>query len=237
MKPTNIAGETFTRAEQRLFARLDCPAKIQAFLDGIPYSDEDIYRCPRRVMRDRKAHCFDGALFAAAAPRRLGYPPLVIDMLADNDDDHLLALYKVDGHWGAVAKSNFVGLRFREPVFRGVRELVMSYFEQFYNVRRQKTLRSYTVPLNLSVFDKLDWMTRDEPLDAIADRLEGRRQVFVVTPAMVARLEPVDRRSFEAGLQGANPNGLYKPAKGSSLPLRLRSPLPSVGDFAGQGSG
>ena len=230
------AGETFTRAEQRLFARLDSPAKIQAFLDGIPYSDEDTYRCPRRVMRDRKAHCFDGALFAAAALRRLGYPPLVIDMLADNDDDHLLALYKVDGHWGAVAKSNFAGLRFREPVFRSVRELVMSYFEQFYNVRREKTLRSYTVPLNLSAFDRLQWMTRDEPLDAIADCLERRRQVLVVTPAMVDRLEPVDRRSFEAGLQGANPNGLYRPARDSSLPLRLRSPLPPVGDFAGQGS-
>jgi hypothetical protein len=194
-----------------LLARLDGPSKIQAFLDGIPYSDEDIYRCPCRVMRERKAHCFDGALFAAAALRRLGYPPLVIDMLAENDDDHLLALYKVDGHWGAVAKSNFVGLRFREPVYRSVRELAMSYFEQFYNVRREKTLRSYTVPLNLAVFDRLHWMTRDAPLDAIADCLDKRRQVFVVTPAMVARLGSVDRRSFEAGLQGANPNGLYRP--------------------------
>ncbi|HET7087432.1 MAG TPA: hypothetical protein VFL17_02165 [Anaerolineae bacterium] len=213
MKATAAPDDTFTRAERKFLARLDSPVKIQAFLDGIPYSDEDIYRCPRRVMRDRKAHCFDGALFAAAALRRLGYPPLVIDMLADNDDDHLLALYKVDGHWGAVAKSNFVGLRLREPVYRTVRELVMSYFEQFYNVRREKTLRSYTVLLNLAVFDRLHWMRRDEPLDAIADCLDKRRRVFVVTPAMVGRLQPVDKRSFQAGLQGANPNGLYRPPR------------------------
>lgn len=213
MKATAASGDTFTRAEQKLLTRLDSPSKIQAFLDSIPYSDEDIYRCPCRVMRDRKAHCFDGALFAAAALRRLGYPPLVIDMLADNDDDHLLALYKVDGHWGAVAKSNFVGLRLREPVYRSVRELVMSYFEQFYNVRREKTLRSYTIPLNLAVFDRLHWTTRDEPLDAIADCLDKRRRVSVVTPAMVDRLQPVDKRSFQAGLQGANPNGLYRPPR------------------------
>jgi len=213
MKASTVSAQTFTRAEQKLLTRLDSPSKIQAFLDSVPYSDEDIYRCPRRVVRDRKAHCFDGALFAAAALRRLGYPPLVIDMLADNDDDHLLALYRVDGHWGAVAKSNFVGLRLREPVYRTVRELVMSYFEQFYNVRREKTLRSYTVPLNLAVFDRLHWVTRDEPVDAIADCLDKRRQVFVVTPAMVHRLQPVDKRSFQAGLQGANPNGLYRPAR------------------------
>src|SRR3990172_60801 len=211
MKASTASAETLTRVEQRLLTRLDSPSKIQTFLDSIPYSAEDIYRCPRRVMRDRRAHCFDGELFAAAALRRLGYPPLVIDMLADHDDDHLLALYKVDGHWGAVAKSNFVGLRFREPVYRTVRELAMSYFEHFYNVRREKTLRSYTVPLNLAVFDRLHWMMRDEPLDAIADCLDKRRQVFVVTPAMVDRLQPVDKRSFQAGLQGANPNGLYRP--------------------------
>ncbi len=213
MKATAASDDTFTRAERKFLARLDSPVRIQAFLDSIPYSNEDIYRCPRRVMRDRMAHCFDGALFAAAALRQLGYPPVIVDMLADNDDDHLLALYKVDGHWGAVAKSNFVGLRLREPVYRTVRELVMSYFEQFYNVRREKTLRSYTVPLNLAVFDRLHWMTRDEPLDAVADRLDKRRQVFVVTPAMVDRLQPVDKRSFQAGLQGANPNGLYRPAR------------------------
>ncbi|MEK7277866.1 MAG: hypothetical protein AAB427_11000, partial [Chloroflexota bacterium] len=124
---------------------------------------------------------------------------------------HMLALFKRDGHWGAVAKSNFVGLRYREPIYRTVRELVMSYFEDFYNVAREKTLRSYTVPLNLKAFDKLDWMTRDETMDVIADKLESMRKVTVVTPKMAARLQPVDKRSFEAGLMGSNAAGLFKP--------------------------
>ena len=206
-----ILFSSFTPNELRVFARLDSPAKIQVFLDNIPYSAEERYRCPRSVLRDRKAHCYDGALFAAAALRRLGHAPLIIDMLAHNDDDHLLALFKQDRHWGAVAKSNFVGLRYREPIYRTVRELVMSYFEDFYNVAREKTLRSYTVPLNLKAFDKLDWMTRDETMDAIADKLEAMRKVAVVTPNMTARLQLVDKRSFEAGLMGSNAAGLFKP--------------------------
>ena len=202
---------SFTSGERRAFARLNSPAKIQEFLDDIPYSAEERYRCPRNVLQDRIAHCYDGALFAAAALRQLGHAPLIIDMLAHNDDDHMLALFKRDGHWGAVAKSNFVGLRYREPIYRTVRELVMSYFEDFYNVAREKTLRSYTVPLNLKAFDKQDWMTRDETMDVIADKLEAIRKVTVVTPKSAARLQPVDKRSFEAGLMGSNAAGLFKP--------------------------
>jgi hypothetical protein len=203
-----------TRKEQRLIAGLTSPIKIQVFLDTLVYSDEDIYRCPLRVLRDRKAHCFDGALFAAAALRRLGYPPLILDMLPnDRDDDHLLALYKRDGHWGAVAKSNFVGLRFRETVYRTLRELVMSYFEPYYNVEREKTLRGYTTPLNLATFDRVNWMTRDERLDDIGERLGEIRQVPLLTPAMIKGLALVDDRSYQAGLVGVNEAGLYRPPK------------------------
>ena len=143
----SIAAQPFDQAlnrpERRVMDRLSAPDRIQAFLDGVAYSVESEYRCPLRVLRERIAHCFDGALFAAMALRRIGYPPLILYMIAnDRDDDHLLALYKRQGYWGAVAKSNFVGLRFREPVYRNLRELVMSYFEQFYNVEREKTLRA-----------------------------------------------------------------------------------------------
>ena len=134
---------TLNKAEYKFLKTLVNPARVQAFLDEIPYSTEHVYRCPLRVLRERIAHCFDGALFAAVTLRRLGYPPLILELVPNGrDDDHLLALYKRNGHWGAVAKSNFVGLRFREPVYRNLRELVMSYFEQFYNVEREKTLRS-----------------------------------------------------------------------------------------------
>lgn len=204
-----------TGAERRILAGLSSPAEVQAFLDGCAYSDEPVYRCPLRVLRERKAHCFDGALFGAAALRRLGHPPLILDMLpSDRDDDHLLALFKADGFWGALAKSNFAGLRFREPIFRSLRELVLSYFEDYFNVAGEKTLRGYTVPLNLSVFDGLGWTIRDEPLERIAGRLDRIRRVSLLTPAMIARLAPMDERSYRAGMLGLDEKGLYRPADG-----------------------
>jgi len=205
-------NQALTKFERQMMARLTTARKIQDFLDGFPYSLETIYRCPLRVLRDRVAHCYDGALFGAAALRCLGYPPLILNMPAIlHDDDHLLALYKRDGRWGAVAKSNFVGLRFREPIYVTLHELVMSYFEQFYNVERKKTLRSYTVPLNLKAFDKLNWMTSDAPLERIGARLDEIRKVRLLTRRMIANLSLVDERSYQAGLLGANKEGLYKP--------------------------
>jgi len=197
-------------SERQFLETLSTPIKIQAFLDELPYSTEHIYRCPLRVLRDRVAHCFDGALFAAAALRRLGYPPLILEMVPnDRDDDHLLAIYRMDEYWGAVAKSNFVGLRFREPIYRNLRELVLSYFEQYYNVEREKTLRSYTSPLNLKAFDKFNWMTCDESLGRIAKRLDKIRRVPILTPSMTSNLSLVDERSYQAGLFEANERGLY----------------------------
>jgi hypothetical protein len=201
----------FSAAERKLLGRLGSPSAIQAFLDTIPYSADEIYRSPRSVIRDRKAHCFDGALFAACALRRLGHRPLLCDLGAVRDDDHVIALYQRDGHLGAIAKSNFVGIRFREPIFRSLRELALSYFESYYNVDGEKTLRSYSVSVDLSAFDAIDWMTRDEGLDAIADRLSSVRHTPILTPAIERGLTPVDARSYQAGLLGVNAAGLYKP--------------------------
>jgi len=202
------------RRERNLISRLKTPFAIQEFLDSIPYSEDGGYKCPLSVLRRHEAHCFDGSLFAAAAMRRLGHRPLIVYMIAVRDDDHLLAVYKRGAFWGAVAKSNFVGLRFREPVYRTIRELVMSYFEVFWNLNREKSLRAYTAPLNLARFDRLHWMTRDAPLEVISDHLDTVRTFRLLTPVMVARLQPVDRRSFRAGMLGANLSAAYKPGKG-----------------------
>lgn len=212
MKNINSFISALNDQERHTVAELDSPGKIQAFLDTIPYSSESVYRCPLQVLRDRVGHCFDGALFAAALLRNIGFPPLIIDMIPnDRDDDHLLALFKLDGYWGAIAKSNFAGLRYREPIFRNLRELVLSYFEQYYNVAGEKTLRGYTAALNLTSFDKWGWMISDAPLERIAQRLDKIRRFSLLTPAMVARLAPVDERLYQAGLQGANEAGLFKP--------------------------
>lgn len=209
---SNLFDQSLSKTEERLMAELNSPIKIQTFLDELTYSADPFYRCPSRVLRDRLAHCFDGALFAAAALRRIGFPPLILDMLPnDRDDDHLLALFKFEGHWGAVAKSNFVGLRFREPIYRTLRELVLSYFEQYYNIAREKTLRGYTLPLNLTMFDKFHWMTEDSPLQKIAERLDQIRRIHILSRAMIEQLSPVDERSMQAGLVGVNEAGLYRP--------------------------
>jgi len=204
--------ERLTPEDRESLAGQNEPIRIQAFLDSIPYSTDAFYRSPLRVLHDRVAHCFDGALYAAAALRLIGYPPLIIDLLPDHrDDEHLLAVFKVEDHWGAVGKSNFVGLRYREPVYRNLRELVMSYFEQYYNVEREKTLRGYTKPMNLATLDTLNWMVRDEHLEKVADHLDERPRVTLFTKAMIRRLSLLDKRSCEAGLFGANPSGLYQP--------------------------
>jgi hypothetical protein len=199
------------KEELTIFQEITSPVKIQDFLDNIPYSADPIYRSPRSVMRDQKAHCFDGALFAACGLRQLGFPPLIVDMRAVRDDDHIIAIYQRNGYLGAIAKSNFVGLRFREPIFRNLRELILSYFEDYYNTEGEKTLRAYSIPLDLHHFDEHQWMTSDEYLDLIADRLDKIRHYPLLTPAMEADLNLVDRRRYEAGMLGVNEAGLYKP--------------------------
>ncbi len=201
-----------TKNERRIFDRLTTPAKLQSFLNDLPYRGEEIYRCPLRVLRDRRGHCYDGAVLAAAALGRMGYPPLILELLPNKrDDDHLVAVYRREGCWGAVAHSNFTGLRYREPVYLTLRELVMSYFDAFYNLDREKTLRGYTAPVNLTAFDSHSWMTRDAAMREIAKRLDQVPRRRILTRKMVLNLSPVDDRSFHAGLLGAVRSGLFTP--------------------------
>jgi len=191
-------------------SKINSPEKIQEFLDSIPYSIEDTYRCPRRVFQDKVAHCFDGAVFACAALLFLGYDPLIMELKAVNDDDHMLALYKRNGCWGAIGKSNFVGLRYREPIYRNLRELALSYFEFYYNIIGEKSLRSYSKVLNLNSIGK-DWLIKDEKMEEIANKIERIRHYPLLTEEMIKTLSPVDRRTYEAGMLVTDPRGLYNP--------------------------
>jgi len=209
---TNHIQIGFTKSELRTFSKLTTPCKIQEFLDSFPYSAEERYRCPRSVLLDRKAHCYDGAVFAAAALCIIGFPPLLVDMLPNKrDDDHILAVFRLKDHWGAVAKSNYSGLRFREPVYRSLRELIMSYFESYFNIAGEKTLVGYTAPVNLNRFAHLDWFVNDSAMDAIAKGLDDARKYKVLTPSMAWQLSALDKRSYDAGLLGANYKGLFQP--------------------------
>ncbi|MGA1793390.1 MAG: hypothetical protein ACMUHM_05520 [Thermoplasmatota archaeon] len=190
---------------------LNDPFRIQLFLNSIPYDPELECRSPRIVMEERKAHCFEGALLAAACLRRLGFPPLLVDLRAVNDDDHVIAVFEKGGRWGAVAKSNFTTLRFREPVYRTVRELAMSYFDLYFNTKGEKTLRSYSSPFDLSRFDEKDWMITEEDLEFIGDALDRSRHYPLITGEMAGELNVVEDDLMQAGLLGSDPKGLYRP--------------------------
>lgn len=201
----------WTAAERRVLDRLRTPERVQQFLDSIPYNDESTCRSPRRVLRDRKAHCMEGALLAAAAMEHHGRPPAILDLRAapGRDDDHVLTVFRSGPHFGAVAKSNFTGLRYRCPVYRSLRELAMSYFEDYFNLEGERTLREYSRLLVLKEDDFPGWQTAVRDLDEIGERLDAIRHFPVLTPSMAARLGKVDRRRYDAGLMGANAKGLF----------------------------
>jgi hypothetical protein len=209
-----VPGESsWTDEERAVLDRLSSPELIQVFLDETAYNTDPFYRAPRAVLRDRRAHCFDGAVFAAAALRRIGHPPLLLDMRAVRDDDHVIAVFRRGGRFGAVAKSNMVGLRYREPIHRDLRELVMSYFNDYYNLEGEKTLRSFSDLVDLRRFDARNWMFDDRIMEPISQRLDDTRHRELMTPAMIRALAPVDKRTYDAGLLGSDPAGLYQVKK------------------------
>jgi hypothetical protein len=195
-----------TGSEARRLRALSTPARIQEFLDEMPYHLADTAWSPRRVLRERTAHCFEGAVFAAAALRVNGYAPLLWDLEADRDTDHVIAIYRERGHWGAMAKSNYAGCRGRQPIYRNLRELALSYFEDYFSMRRHFTLRRFSRPVNLARFDERSWMITEKPIWFIAEYLVDIHHYQLLPPGMARRLGRTDLRSFQSGLVGRREN-------------------------------
>jgi hypothetical protein len=192
----------FTPAELGVLRGLKTPVGVQRFLDELPYNLGYTARSPKRVLRERTASCLEGGVFAAAALRVLGFPPLIFDLEAEQDTDHVVAIFKVRGHWGAVAKSNFTGCRYREPVYRTLRELAMSYFNIYFNLRFERTLRRYSRAVNLARFDHLNWMTTEKPVWFIAEHLCQVPHISLLTSRMKKNLTRLDPRSVRAEMVG-----------------------------------
>lgn len=195
--------DLFTARERKILRGLTTPAKIQSFLDTeIAYNLEpDGVTCysPRLVLRNNVGHCMEGALVAALGLRLLGHPPLLVDLEGVRDSDHVLSVYRVNGYWGAVAKSDYSGLRSREPVYRTIRELVMSYYEHYFNPAGEKTLRAFSRPVSLRQFDRAGWMTREEDVWEIPNYLCDISHTPVLPPGMERRRVWMDRRLYAAG--------------------------------------
>ncbi len=186
------------------------PSEIQQYLNGLKYRAGAGAVSPLVVERRQRANCFDGAVYAAAALETLGYLPLIVDMEAKNDDDHIIAVYR-SGGWGAVAKSNTTLLRSREPVYTSVRELVMSYFDGYFNVNGYKSLRNYSAPVNLRRFDSLSWRTTENQLDQIQTHLHHVRHYPIISRQMERTLARTESDLVRACFLNSNRKGLYRP--------------------------
>ncbi|PKL81856.1 MAG: hypothetical protein CVV24_13105 [Ignavibacteriae bacterium HGW-Ignavibacteriae-3] len=202
-----------SKDEKKFFQQFKTPFEIQIYLNNADYNPEYLTFSPRLVMHRHMANCFEGALFAAAVLRMLGHKPLIVDLMADNDDDHVLAIFKQNNLFGAVAKSNTTLLRYREPVYRSIRELVMSYFDFYINTDGDKTLRSYSNPVNLSKFDKYNWMTTDKDLEFIGDYLFTIKHYNILNTKSIRGLSPSDNDILEICFRGSVPEGLFVPLK------------------------
>jgi hypothetical protein len=178
------------------------PLGIQTYLDDLPYHLADTAWSPRLVLRERTAHCLEGAIFAAAALRVIGFPPLILDLEADHDTDHVLAVFRVRGHWGALAKSNFTGCRYRDPVYRTLRELALSYFNIYFNLRGERTLRRYSRPVNLVRFDRQGWMTSEKGIWFVPEHLCDISHWPLLKNGMDKQLTRVDARTMTAEMTG-----------------------------------
>lgn len=190
-----------SKAEFAVLRRLDSPRKAQAFLFGLRQNFEprgDTCNSVREVLRTRRAHCIEGAMLAAAALWVHGEPPLLLDMRAVRDYDHVVALFRRRGRWGAISKTNGITLRWRDPVYRSLRELAMSYLHEYCNRRDHKTLRAYSRPFDLRVLRPADWVTAPKGAWTVAERLDDLPHYSLLSPAEERQL--VRRDAFERRL-------------------------------------
>ena len=187
-----------SRAEFAVLRRLETPEKIQSFLYALKQNFEprgDTCNSVRVVLRTRRAHCIEGAMLAACALWIHGEPPLLLDLQAVHDFDHVVALFRRRGRWGAISKTNGIGLRWRDPVYASLRELSMSYFHEYYNRWDRKTLRTYSRPFDLRRLDPGVWATSDEGAWDLIDALEATRHYRLVSGAQARAL--IRRDPFE----------------------------------------
>lgn len=179
-----------TPDERKLFDRLHSPTRIQDYLEGIPSNfelDGETNRTPRMMVRAGLGHCFEGAVFAAAVLAYHGHRPLLMDFSTTyDDDDHEVALFKKNGLWGAISKTNHAVLRYRDPIYRTPRELAISFFHEYYMYDRRKSLRSYSMPFDLSRFPVERWITSEEPLDWLTDAIAESRY-YDIGPVVAMR--------------------------------------------------
>lgn len=192
-----------TQAEDKIFKKLNTPIKIQDFLETIPenfYEHKDTCFSPRIVLQKKRAHCLEGAFLAASLLWYHGKPPLLLDLKAlDHDYDHVVAIYRQNGYWGAISKTNYAQLRFRDPVYKTIRELALSYFHEYFLDSGEKTLREFSRPFDLRKYKKFNWIIAKEPLWRIGDDLDQSTHYLIANKKTIRNLRLVDPIEIQAG--------------------------------------
>jgi len=200
------------KKELIILKKLNTPSKIQDFIEELEINFEkngDTCSSPRKVLSTRKAHCIEAAILAAAALKINGYPPLLVDLTANKKDfDHVIAVFKKNNCWGAISKSNRGVLKYRDPIFKSIRELVMSYFNEYFLDDGKKTLRSYTMPVNLNRFDKFNWMTSEEDIWFIPEYLAETKHFSILSKKQIFSLRKAEPIEVHVGkIQQWKPKG------------------------------
>jgi len=184
-------------SELRQLKKLSTPAKIQDWLNTLPFNFElggDTCQSPRQVLASGTAHCLEGAMIATLALRLQGHKPLIMDLKSINgiDDDHVVALFRMSGRWGGITKTNHGVLRYREPIYLNPRELAVSFFHEYFLHSGRKTLRSYSRPLDLSCFDSRGWMTTADDVWYVPQTLDRIKHFPLLTKGMIKTLRLAD---------------------------------------------
>lgn len=193
----------FSKEEIALFKKLNTPAKVQDFLDTISinfeYDSIDTLKSPLMVLRTKNAHCIEGAILAAYILSLHTRPALLMNLKSIRKDfDHVIALFQEKGYWGAISKSNHVTLRYREPVYKNIRELALSYFHEYITDDGEKTLRKYSIPLDLKIFED-DWPIADVDIWGIGDELQSVKYYDIAPKSVLRKLRKADKIEIEAG--------------------------------------
>lgn len=193
----------FNKEEISIFRKLNNPKRIQDFLNEIPINFEnggDTCMSPKKVLKENKAHCIEGAMLAAMALKIRGEKPLLVDLTASkNDYDHVVCVFQKNRKWGAISKTNRPVLRYREPIYKNIRELVMSYFHEYLDNFGKKSLRSYSVPFNLEKLDHLNWATSEKDVWFVPEALNKARHFPILNTNQIRSLRKPDKNEINAG--------------------------------------
>mgnify|MGYP003394619740 CR=1 FL=1 len=193
----------YSSGEIQFLKNLNSPQKIQDYLNTLEFNFEqrgETCYSPRNVIKHKKAHCMEGAMFAAAVLEFHGAKSMVLDLRSESHDfDHVVAVFKQFGFFGAISKTNHAVLRYREPIYASVRELAMSYFHEYFDKKGKKTLREYSEPFDLRYFDFLDWRTTEKHLFAIPEYLDKIKHFIILSSAQIKNLRKADKIEIKAG--------------------------------------